>query len=42
MVKFIIFSQQSSSQDLCANIADIRGKTFRCIRKYIKFVKVSF
>ena len=40
--KFVVFSQQPSSQDLCVNIAHIRSKTFHCIRKYIKFVKVSF
>ena len=39
---FVVFSQQPSSQDLCVNIAHIRSKTFHCIRKYIKFVKVSF
>ena len=42
MVKFVGFSQQPSSQDLCVNIAHIRSKTFRCVRKCIKFVKVSF
>ena len=42
MVKFVVFSEQSSSQDLCVNIAYIRSKTFCCVRKYIKFVKVSF
>ena len=42
MVKFAIFSQQPSSQDLCVNIAHIRSKTFHCVRKYLKFVKVSF
>ena len=41
-VKFIVLSQQSSSQDLCINIAHIRSKTFHCVRKYIKFVKISF
>ena len=42
MVKFIEFSQQPSSQDLYVNITHIRSKTFRCVRKYIKFAKVSF
>ena len=42
MVKFVIFSQQPSSQDLCVNIAHIRSKTCHCVRKYVKFVKVSF
>ena len=42
MVKFVVFTQQPVSQDLYVNIALIRSKTFRCIRKYIKFVKVSF
>ena len=41
-VKFIVLSQQSSSQDLYINIAHIRSKTFHCVRKYIKFVKISF
>ena len=41
MVKFVEFSQQHISQDLCVNIAHIRSKTFHCVRKYIKFVKVS-
>ena len=41
-VKFAIFSQQPSSPDICVNIAHIRSKTFCCLRKYIKFVKVSF
>ena len=41
-VKFVVFSQQPSSQDLCVNIAHIGSKTFCCTRKYIKFVKVSF
>ena len=36
-VKFVIFFQQLSSQDLCVNIAHIRSKTFYCVRKYIKF-----
>ena len=42
MVKFVVFSQQLSFQDLYVNIAHIGSKTFRCVRKYIKFVKVSF
>ena len=42
MVKFVLFYRQPSSQDLCVDIAHIRSKTFGCIRKYIKFVKVSF
>ena len=42
VVKFVVFSQQPSSQDLCVNIAYIRSKAFRCVRKYIKFVKVFF
>ena len=42
MVKFVVFTQQPISQDLCVNIAHIRSKTFHCVRKYIKFVKVSF
>ena len=41
-VKFVVFCWQPSSQDLCVNIAHIRSKTFRCVRKYIKLVKVSF
>ena len=41
-VKFVVFSQQPSSQDLCVNIAHIRTKKFRCVRKYIKFVKFLF
>ena len=41
-VKFAVFSQQPSSQDICVYIAHIRRKTFCSIRKYIKFVKVSF
>ena len=41
-VKFVEFSQQPSSQDLNVNIAHIRSKTSSCVRKYIKFVKVSF
>ena len=42
MVKFVVFSQQPSSQDLHVNIAYIRSKTFPCVRKYLQFVKVSF
>ena len=42
MVKFVIFSKQPISQELCVNIMHIKSKTFRCFRKYIKFVKVSF
>ena len=42
MIKFVVFSQQPSSQGLCVNIAHIRSKTLRCVRKYMKFVKVSF
>ena len=42
MVKFVIFSKQPISQELCVNIMHIKSKTFRCLRKYIKFVKVSF
>ena len=42
MVKFVVFSQKPSSQDLYVNIAHIESKTCRCVRKYIKFVKVSF
>ena len=42
VVKFVVFSQQPSSQDLCVNIAYIRSKAFCCVRKYIKFVKVFF
>ena len=41
-VKFLVYCQQPSSQDLCVNIAHTRSKTFSCVRKYIKFVKVSF
>ena len=41
-LKFLVYCQQPSSQDLCVNIAHIRSKTFCCVRKYIKFVKVSF
>ena len=41
-VKFVIFYQQPSSHDLCVNIAHTRSKIFRCVRKYIKFVIVSF
>ena len=41
-VKFVVFSQQPSSQALYVNIAHIRSKTFHCIRKHVKFVKVSF
>ena len=33
---------QPSSKDLDVNIAHIRSKSFRCVRKYIKFAKVSF
>ena len=40
--KFVVFSQQPSSQDLFVTIAHIRSKTFRCVREYIKFLKVSF
>ena len=42
VVKFVLFYRQPSSQDLCVDIARIRSKTFGCIRKYIKFVKVFF
>ena len=42
MVKVVVFTQQPISEDLYVNIALIRSKTFRCFRKYIKFVKVSF
>ena len=42
MVKFVVFSQQPSSHDLCVNIVHIRSKTFCSVRKCIKFVKVSF
>ena len=42
VVKFVVFTQQPISQDLCVNIAPIRSKIFLCIRKSIKFVKVSF
>ena len=41
-VKFVLFSQQPSSQDLCVNIAHIRSKALGCVRKYIKFVEVFF
>ena len=41
-VRFVAFSQQPSSKDLDVNIAHIRSKSFRCVRKYIKFAKVSF
>ena len=41
MVKFVPFSQEPSSQDLCVNVAHIRSNTFHYVRKYIKFVKVS-
>ena len=41
-VRFVVSCQQSSSQDLCVNIAHIRSKTLHCIRKYVKFLKVSF
>ena len=41
-VKFDAFCQQPSSQDLHVNIAHIKSKTSSCVRKYIKFVKVSF
>ena len=41
-VKFALFFQQASPQDLCLNIAHITSKTFHCVEKYIKFVKVSF
>ena len=41
-VKFVISCQQPRYQDLHVNIAHIRSKTFRYVRKYIKFVKVSF
>ena len=41
-VEFVVFCQQPSSLDLCVNIAHIRSKTFRCVRKYIKFVKSFF
>ena len=34
--------QQPSSQDLCVNIVHTRSTTLRCVRKYIKFVKVYF
>ena len=40
-VKFVVFSQQPSSQDFCVNVTHITSKTFRYVRKYIKFVKVS-
>ena len=33
-LKFVVFSQQPCSQDLCVNTAHIRSKTFRCLRKY--------
>ena len=42
MVKFAIFFQQMSSQELCVNTAHMKSKTFCCVRKYIKFVKVYF
>ena len=42
MVKFVIISQQTSSQDICVNIAHIKSEKFCCNRKYIKFVRVSF
>ena len=41
-VKFALSFWQPSSQDLSVNITHIRSKTFHCVRKYIKFVKVSF
>ena len=41
-VKFEVFSQEPISQDLCVNSAHIRSKTFRCVRKYTKFVNASF
>ena len=41
-VKIVVFSQQPISQDLWVNIAHIRSKAFRCVRKYIKFAKVSY
>ena len=36
-VKFVVFSQQPSSPDLCVNIAHIGNETFCCVTKYIKF-----
>ena len=42
MVKFVVFSQKPSSQDLYVNTAHIRSKTFCCFWKYTTFVKVSF
>ena len=37
-IKFAVFSQQTSFQNLCVNIAHIRSKSFHCVRKYTKFV----
>ena len=42
VVKFVIISQQTSSEDLCVNIAHIKNEAFCCNRKYTKFVRVSF
>ena len=42
MAKFAVISQQPSSQNLYVNIAHIRSKTFRYVRKYITSEKVSF
>ena len=41
-IKFVEFCQQPSPKDLPINIANFRIKPFCCIRKYIKFIKVSF
>ena len=42
IVEFVVFSQQPSSQDFYVNTARITNTAFPCVRKYTKFVKVSF